>query len=116
MTATGVGVVVSAEASNEDLQRMWDQLAEESGDVFGSMFTEGMMAPLQEMGEQMEFGLDLWVDDRGFARRTDMQMSLGDEVTVDMITRLYDIDEDIVVKLPRDYTDVPTGAISLLGP
>ena len=45
-----------------DIQRMWDQLAEESGDVFGSMFTEGMMAPVREMAEGMEFGLDLWVE------------------------------------------------------
>ncbi len=99
-----------------DLQRMWEQLAEESGDLFGSMFTGEMMAPVREMGEQMEFGLELWVDNRGYARRTDMHMLLGGEMAVDMIMRLYDIDEDIVVKLPRDYTEVPTGAMSLLGP
>ena len=95
---------------------MWEQLAEESGDLFGSMFTEEMMAPVREMGEKMEFGLELWVDNRGYARRTDMHMLLGEVAAVDMIMRLYDIDEDIVVKLPRDYTEVPTGAMSLLGP
>ena len=74
-----------------------------------------MMAPLQEMGEQMEFGLEPWVDNQGYERCTDMHMSLGGEPAVDIIMRLYDIDGDIVVKLPRDYTEVPTGAKSLLG-
>ena len=99
-----------------DIQRLWERLAEESGDLFAFMFTEEMTASAQEMGDQMEFGLDLWVDKQGYARRTEMRILIGGEMAVDMTLRLYDIDEDIVVKLPRDYTEGPTGAMSMLSP
>lgn len=96
-----------------DFQKLWDQQLNESGQFFGSVFPEDLTAELmQEVNQQVEMGIELWVDDEGYTRRTKIDMNFGDVMSMVMDMRVFDFNEKIAIQLPRDYSEAPLNFLS----
>ena len=89
-----------------DFEELWNQLDSETRDLFGQSFgVSGLEVP--ELVGQIEIKrLDFWIDAQGYNRRLVTEMLMGDTLSVTMDMRMSDFGEDIVIALPKEYTDV----------
>ena len=51
---------------------------------------------------------DAWIDDRGYLRRTRLQMGVAAHPGLTLDMRIFDFNADITVDAPKDFIDAPT--------
>ena len=52
------------------------------------------------------------MDDEGYTRRTTIDMNFGDVMSMVIDMRVFDINEEIVIQLPRNYSEAPLNFLS----
>ena len=100
-----------------DFQEVWQHLDEGQKQRFLQTSPDPGVA-MEELIERMEVkGVEVWIDDSGYSRRTTMEISftweghksLVREMSMKMDIRMFDINKEITVKLPEGYEDFETG-------
>ena len=93
-----------------DFQELWNRIGEERR----RNLTQALAGPAGGFGhsnepfDQVEVKrVDIWIDDQGYARRTLMEMELG-ELGIKMDIRAFDFNQDILVELPQDFEEFPS--------
>ena len=96
-----------------DFQKIWQHLDEEQKQQFFQTSLDPELTK-EELVEAMEVrGLEVWIDDQGYPRRTVMEIvfsgealvSLDGEASMKLDMRMFDINEEITIRLPEGYQD-----------
>ena len=63
---------------------------------------------MQEGVRQIEIKrLDFWVDGQGYNRKVAVEMLMGDTMSITMDMRMFDFNEEVVIDVPIDYSELP---------
>jgi hypothetical protein len=95
-----------------DLQKVWERLDERQKQQFVQRVAPGRGTgspkDLEGMLQQMRMDrIEVWIDGQGFTRRITMEMSLGGTPSIRMDLRMFDLNQDIIVELPKEYQELP---------
>ena len=93
-----------------DFQELWNLFGEEGKRNLTQVLAGpagGRGDPDQLLDEVKVKGIDIWIDDQGYARRMIMEMELGELGTIKIDMRAFDFNEDIRVELPQDFEEFP---------
>ena len=89
-----------------DFQEVWEYLDSEIRDSYGQSFGVGGEVT-EEFLQGIEIrNLDVWVDDQGYARRFEIDMVMGEAVSIFMNMRVFDFNQDINISLPQEFTQM----------
>ena len=99
-----------------EFQEIWQHLDDDQKRQFLQAIPDPEVA-MEEVIEGIRVkGVEVWIDDRGYSRRTIMEIifsgegitSLDGEMSMKMDMRIFDINEEITIKLPEGYEDFET--------
>ena len=110
-----------------DFREIWQRLDEEQRQQLFQASPDPDVG-IEELVEEMDVtGVEVWIDDRGYSRRTVMEIVFsgegltslgGGEMSMKMDMRMFDFDKEIAIKLPEGYEDfeTETGPIAAQAP
>ena len=97
-----------------DFQQIWDHLAEEQKHQLLQASPDPEVSFEELIGAMQVDGVEVWIDDERYSRRTIMEIvfegegipSLSDgKVSMKMDMRMFDINNEITIRLPEGYED-----------
>ena len=90
-----------------DFQELWDRLDSSTKGQFSQFLSAGDLG-IPDILEEIELKkLEFWTDGQGYNRRLFIDILVGDLMSITLDMRLFDFNQDISIKLPEDYSDVP---------
>ena len=97
-----------------DFHEVWQHLDEDQKVQFIQASTAPKVA-IEQLIEAVEVrGVEVWIDDQGYTRRTTMEIRFigetlaslgGGEVSTKIDARIFDINKEITINLPEGYED-----------
>ena len=99
-----------------DFQEIWQHLDEEQKQQFLQASPDPDIT-IDAVVEALEVrGVEVWIDDKGYPRRTVMEFSfsgevfssIGGELSTRIDMRMFDINDEITIRLPEGYEDFET--------
>lgn len=88
-----------------DYQQVLARMDDAGLDQFYSTFGTDGFGGLPELDEIEIENMEAWIDPDGFTRRTLAVMKFGESMSFDYDIHIFDINEDISIDLPTDFTD-----------
>ena len=85
-----------------DLQKLWEGQPDQTRQFAQSVLSEEFDEFETFLQDLLQMELELWVDAEGYSRRARIEMSMADMMFVEIDQRMFDFDEDIIIRLPEN--------------
>lgn len=88
-----------------DFQELLKSLTEEQKTRIAQLSGSGGGLAPDELDQIDITTMEFWIDDKALTRRMVMQMDMADGVSLDIDMRMFDFNQDIRIKPPKDYSE-----------
>jgi len=99
------GVATERLSIEMDFNQILERLGKDTKSQLSEVLSLGGLGFQPALAELELKKLEVWIDDKGYNRRTVMEMALGADSTMAMDIRMSDFNQDITIDLPQNYQE-----------